>query len=705
MSLKVLPGSRNPLGATWDGKGVNFALYSENATSVELCFFDPTDPNKETERVRVRERDSFVWHCYIPDLAPGTLYGYRVDGPWEPEKGLRFNAHKLLIDPYAKAVTHDVDWNAPMFQYKLGDPNGDLSFDDADDSWGKQKGIVIDPSFDWEGDKLPDVSWPDSIIYEVHVKGATIRHPEVPDDIRGTYAGMASEPMVKYLKDLGVTAVELLPVHDFLHDKMLVDKGLRNYWGYNTTNFFAPHSGYASSNDSVREFKQMVKTLHRNGIEVILDVVYNHTSEGSELGPVHNFRGIDNTTYYRLVDDNPRYYMNYTGTGNSFNARHPQAMKLIMDSLRYWVLEMHVDGFRFDLASTLARELHGVDRLGSFFDIIHQDPVLSTVKLIAEPWDIGEGGYQVGNFPVLWAEWNDKYRDTVRKFWRGDEGTMTEFGWRLTGSNDLYGEDGRNPFASVNFVVAHDGMTLNDVVCYNNKHNEANKEDNRDGNDNNLSYNYGVEGPTDDEEINLIRDRQKKNMLATMLFSQGVPMICGGDEICRTQGGNNNAYCQDNEISWYNWELDDKQQALLDFTKQLIAIRKKHPGLRRRKFFQGRAIRGTDVKDIVWLSTDGHEMTDEEWGSAWVKSIGMRLDGHAITDVDANGEIVRDSDILIILNAHSDTVPFTIPPWEGETPWEVEFDTAERNDDLRTVAPGQVLQLTGRSVVLATRKR
>jgi isoamylase len=706
--LKVRPGQPSPLGAHWDGSGVNFAVFSEHASSVELCLFDSDDPARELERVRVRERTAHVWHCYIPGLKPGQLYGYRVDGPFDAQRGLRFNPAKLLIDPYARAVTGEVDWKAPVFAYPLNDPHRDLNRDSGDDAWGKPKGVVIDDSFDWGADRSPRVPWNESIIYEVHVKGITMKHPAVPEELRGRYAGLACDPMIEYFTKLGVSAVELLPVHDFLHDKFLIDKGLRNYWGYNTTSFFAPYAGYASGDrgEQVQEFKAMVKRLHAAGIEVILDVVYNHTSEGSELGPTLNLRGFDNTAYYRLVPDLPRYYMNYTGTGNSLNARHPQVLKLIMDSLRYWVLEMHVDGFRFDLASTLARELHAVDRLGSFFDIVHQDPVLSEVKLIAEPWDVGEGGYQVGNFPVLWAEWNDKYRDTVRKFWRGDEDQMAELGLRLTGSSDLYGNDGRDPYASINFIVAHDGFTLNDLVCYNHKHNEANGEHNRDGNDNNLSFNYGVEGPTDNEEINQVRDRQKRNMLATLLFSQGVPMLCGGDEICRTQWGNNNAYCQDNEISWYNWELDDKQQALLDFTSRLIALRKRHPGLRRRKFFRGRRIRGADVKDITWLRSDGHEMTDVEWDAHWVRSIGMRLDGRALGEVDVNGELISDDDLLLILNAYDQPVLFTIPLWDSETPWEVEFDTSKPTDNGRqTVGPGQALEVSGRTVVLLVRRR
>ena len=706
MALRVLPGRPHPLGATWDGHGVNFAVFSEHADSVELCFFERTDPRKEVERVRVREQTAHVWHCYIPGVRPGALYGYRVHGPFRPEHGLRFNPSKLLIDPYAKAIAGQVDWQAPVFSYKMGDPGADLTFDDQDDAWGKPKAVVVDTYFDWDGDRAPRVPWNNSVIYEVHVKGFTMRHPDVPEEDRGRYSGIASPVIIDYLKSLGVTAIELLPVHDFLHDKFLIDKGLTNYWGYNTTNFFAPYAGYSSGDrgEQVADFKNMVKALHAAGIEVILDVVYNHTSEGSELGPTINFRGFDNAAYYRLVHDQPRYYMNYTGTGNTLNSRHPQVLKLIMDSLRYWVQEMHVDGFRFDLASALAREMHSVDRLGSFFDIIHQDPVLSTTKLIAEPWDVGDGGYQVGNFPVLWAEWNDKYRDTVRKFWRGDEDQMAELGWRLTGSSDLYQEDGRNPYSSINYVVSHDGFTLHDVVSYNHKHNEANGEDNRDGHENNLSCNYGHEGETDDPDTRRVRMQQKKNFLATMMFSQGVPMICGGDEIGRTQRGNNNAYCQDNEISWFDWHLDPEDNELFQFTCSVIALRRKHPALHRRKFFRGRQIRGADVKDITWVRSDGHEMTDAEWDAPWVRSIGMRLDGRNLGEMDTSGRLLADDDLFVILNAHHEGVNFIIPLWDSEERWEVELDTS-MDKRTETVGPGEALTVSGRSAVLLVRRR
>jgi len=567
------------------------------------------------------------------------------------------------------------------------------------------KGVVVDPAFDWEGDRLPRTPLSESIIYEVHVKGFTARHPEVPERLRGTYAGLVQPPVIDYLKRLGVTAVELLPVHDFLSDKHLIDKGLTNYWGYNTTNYFAPAAKYSSSGDDgaqVTEFKRMVKALHREGIEVILDVVYNHTSEGNHLGPMLSFRGIDNPTFYRLMSDDARYYMDYTGTGNSLNVRHPEVLKLIMDSLRYWATEMHVDGFRFDLASTLARELHDVDRLSAFFDIIHQDPVLSRLKLIAEPWDVGEGGYQVGNFPVLWAEWNGKYRDTVRRFWKNDDGQLSDLAHRLTGSSDLYEHNGRRPSASINFIVAHDGFTLNDLVSYNEKHNEANGEDNGDGANDNHSWNLGAEGPTDDPEIVALRERQKRNLLATLLLSQGVPMICGGDEISRTQAGNNNAYCQDNEISWYDWGLDDARRALYDFTSGLIALRRAHPNLRRRKFFQDRSIRHENAVDILWLRADGQEMTEEEWGAGWVKALGLYLNGATVGDVDASGNEIHDDSFLLLLNSHVEPVDFALPGVEGVARWQAVVDTPRglAGEGGATYEPGATVPLERQSLIL-----
>ena len=701
---KVRPGKPFPLGATWDGEGVNFALYSEHATGVELCLFDESGET-EVERIPLCEVTAHIWHAYILGLGPGQRYGFRVSGPFAPEEGHRFNPNKLLLDPYARAISGSVSWEAPVFAYPLGHPDEDLAFDERDDAWGMPKSVVAHSYFDWGDDHPPRIPWHQSIIYEVHVKGFSARNPDVPPEERGTYAGLASPASIEYLKQLGVTAVELLPVHAFLDDMHLVGRGLRNYWGYNTIGYFAPEARYSSSGNSggqVAEFKRMVRELHRANIEVILDVVYNHSAEGNHLGPTLNFRGIDNRSYYKLVPDNLRYYQDYTGTGNSLNVGHPQVLRLIMDSLRYWILEMHVDGFRFDLASTLARELHDVDRLSAFFDIIHQDPVISQVKLIAEPWDVGEGGYQVGNFPILWAEWNGKYRDAVRRYWRGDESQVAELGYRLTGSSDLYASDGRRPYASINFVTAHDGFTLRDLVSYNEKHNEANGEENRDGTDDNLSWNCGVEGPTDDPEINALRARQQRNFLATLLFSQGVPMICGGDEIGRTQQGNNNAYCQDNEISWYDWELDDERRALLDFTRRLIETRLRHPALRRRKFFQGRRIRGSDVRDITWLRPDGGEMTETEWEASWVRTLGVRLDGRALDELDERGDPIVDDTLLLLLNAHADTVPMTLPPPLPGTVWEVVIDTAEPDLEpgVRRLEASEPYQLRGRSIAL-----
>jgi isoamylase len=677
MSRTVLPGRPFPQGATWDGTGVNFSLYSENAERVELCLFDSIDAD-DCEKIVVPERTAFSWHCYIPGVGPGQLYGYRVHGPYEPERGMRFNPAKLLVDPYATAIAGDVLWDRPIFPYVMGGAEEDKARDDRDDATGMPKSVVTNPYFDWEGDRRPNTPLSESVIYEVHVKGFSQRNPGVPENLRGTYAGLVAPASIAYLKSLGVTAVELLPVHDFLDDKHLIDKGLRNYWGYNTTNFFSPAARYSSAGDTgaqVSEFKAMVKALHREGIEVILDVVYNHTSEGNHMGPMLSFRGVDNPTYYRLVADDPRYYMDYTGTGNSLNVRHPQVLKLIMDSLRYWATEMHVDGFRFDLASTLARELHDVDRLSAFFDIINQDPVVSQLKLIAEPWDVGDGGYQVGNFPVVWAEWNGKYRDTVRRFWKSDDGQLSDIAYRLTGSSDLYAHNGRTPGASINFVVAHDGFTLNDLVSYNEKHNEANGEDNRDGADDNNSWNLGAEGPTDDPDILALRERQRRNFIATMLVSQGVPMLCGGDEIARTQGGNNNAYCQDDEISWYDWDLDDARKNLLEFTSQLVAFRRAHPNLHRRKFFQDRSIKHENAQDILWLKADGTEMTEDEWGQGWMKTIGLYLNGQTIGDVDASGAPVTDDSFLILMNCHVDRVDFTLPAIEGVTGWSIVVDT------------------------------
>ncbi len=703
MGRTILPGRSFPQGATWDGTGVNFALYSESAERVQLCLFQDQNAS-DCETIEVAERTAHVWHCYLPGVRPGQLYGYRVHGPYDPNQGLRFNPSKLLIDPYAMAVSGKVDWKQPIFPYKLGDPREDLAKDDRDDAAGMPKCVVVSPFFDWEQDRLPKIPLSDSIIYELHVKGFTHCHPDVPKELRGTYAGLASKAPITYLKKLGITAVELMPIHDILDDKHLVDNGLDNYWGYNTTNFFSPAARYCSSGDNgsqVAEFKQMVRALHREGIEVILDVVYNHTSEGNHMGPMLSFRGVDNPTYYRLTPDNARYYMDFTGTGNSLNVRHPQVLKLIMDSLRYWVQEMHVDGFRFDLAATLARELQDVDRLSAFFDIINQDPVISQAKLIAEPWDVGTGGYQVGKFPVLWAEWNGKYRDTVRRYWKSDDGQLSDLAYRLTGSSDLYQQDGRRPSASINFVTAHDGFTLNDLVSYNEKHNEANCEGNRDGTNDNYSWNLGVEGPTDDPEIDELRERQKRNFMATLLLSQGVPMICGGDEISRTQNGNNNAYCQDNPITWYNWDLDDRKLSLLDFTRKLIRIRKDHPNLHRRKFYQDRSIRRSDVKDIVWLRPDGQEMTDEEWSAGWVRCLGVMLNGETLDHVDEKGDQLVDDTFLLMLNCHHEPIKFYLPQSPQSKDWEVVIDTndPEETFDRRTPA-GKPIELARQTLIL-----
>jgi isoamylase len=670
----VWPGKPYPLGANWDGEGVNFALFSEHAQKVELCLFDAAG-RRELHRVNVREQTDQVWHCYLPEGRPGLLYGYRVYGPYDPAKGLRFNHHKLLLDVYAKRIVGDLKWSDSHFGYRIGHRNEDLSFDRRDSAPGMLKSMVIDPAFTWGSDHPPRTPWHKSIIYELHVRGFTIQHPRVPASLRGTYAGLATAPVMDHLLKLGITAIELMPVHYFIDDRQLVAKGLRNYWGYNTIGFFAPMSRY-SATGSISEFKTMVKTMHSAGIEVILDVVYNHTAEGNQLGPTLSFRGIDNPVYYRTVADNPRYYMDFTGTGNTLSVRHPRVLQMIMDSLRYWVLDMHVDGFRFDLAAALARELHEVDKLGAFLDIIHQDPVLSQVKLIAEPWDLGEGGYQVGKFPVGWAEWNDRYRDVVRSYWKGDGGQIGELAYRTTGSSDLYARSGRKPYASINFVTAHDGFTLQDLVSYNQKHNEANGEDNRDGSDNNRSWNCGVEGPTDDPVVNALRARQKRNFLATLLLSQGVPMLLGGDAIGHTQRGNNNAYCQDNEISWLNWEDTQVDKELIALVQKLIALRKNHPAFRRRNFFQGRAIKGVGVKDILWLRPDGREMTDEEWNLEHARTLGIFLSGSAVDEVDERGAAVMDENFVLLMNAHHEPVPFSLPTAASGMVWMALIDTS-----------------------------
>ncbi len=675
---RVWPGKPYPLGATWDGRGVNFALYAENATKVELCLFDSPDAKREAMRIVMTEQTDLVWHVYLPDATPRQLYGYRVHGPYEPKKGHRFNPNKVLIDPYAKAIGRRTKWHDSLFGYKIGSKDTDLSFDKRDSAAYAPLGTVIDPAFTWGDDRAPNTPMHKTVIYEVHVRGFTMLNPEVPEHLRGTYAGLASEPAVRYLKKLGVTAVELLPAHHFTDDRHLVERGLSNYWGYNTLGFFAPHQGYASPEfplDSVREFKTMVRNLHAAGIEVILDVVYNHTAEGNQLGPTLSFRGIDNSAYYRLSPPDPRYHVDFTGCGNTLNVMNPRVLQLIMDSLRYWVVEMHVDGFRFDLASALARELHAVDKLGAFFDIIHQDPVISQVKLIAEPWDLGDGGYMVGDFPVQWSEWNGKYRDCVRSFWKGDGGIVSEFATRFCGSSDLYAWSGRRPRASINFVTCHDGFTMEDLVSYDHKHNEANGEDGRDGADHNISWNCGAEGPTDDPKIRSLRDRKKRAILATLLFSQGVPMLLAGDEIGHTQGGNNNTYCQDNEITWLNWKLDKSESELLAFVQRIIGIFRSQPVFQRRRFFSGRQIEEATEGDIAWLNPDGTEMTGEQWHAEHVRCFGVVLFGDSI-DTDEEGEEISGDSILILFNAdHDMTIPFTLPKIEEDLPWQLLIDT------------------------------
>jgi isoamylase len=702
--VRTRPGSPYPLGATWDGSGVNFALFSETATGVELSLFDGDGPG-EVARIGISEHTDQIWHVYLPEARPGQRYGYRVHGPWEPRQGHRFNPAKLLIDPYSKAIDGAVRWSDHLFGYKIGDPDGDLARDDRDSAAGMPKSVVIDPAFTWGGDRAPRIPWNESLIYEVHVKGFTARHPDVPEALRGTYAGLSAPPVLDYLRALGITAVELMPIHQSVADKHLVDRGLTNYWGYNSIGFFAPDVRYAATGgrgQQVAEFKTMVKRLHDAGIEVILDVVYNHTGEGNHLGPTLCFRGIDNAAYYRLSGEDRRYYLDYTGCGNTLDMTHPRVLQLIMDSLRYCILEMHVDGFRFDLASALARELHDVDRLGAFFDIIHQDPVISQVKLIAEPWDLGDGGYQVGNFPVLWAEWNGEYRDTVRRFWKGDEGQAGAFGYRLTGSSDLYARSGRRPYASVNFVTAHDGFTLRDLVSYDGKHNEANGEDNRDGTDQNLSWNCGAEGPTDDRAVLALRGRQMRNFLATLLLSQGVPMLSAGDEVARTQRGNNNAYCQDSELTWFDWRLDRGARDLLAFTRALVQLRRRHPVLRRRHFFQGRRIRGSEVKDLSWFRPDGREMTEADWDNAHTRCLGLRLSGDAIDEVDAAGQPIVDDTLLLLLNAHHEPVGFVLPASRPHVRWQGVLDTsaADGAANARARRAGQTYHLGGRSLAL-----
>ncbi len=702
MKRTLLPGRPYPLGATLLSNGTNFAIFSQDAVQVDLCFFD--DSGKQTDSVTLRELTAHVWHGLVKDVKAGQLYGYRIDGSWEPEKGHLFNHNKLLVDPYAKAISGEVDWKAPIFAYDVSSGD-DSKMDSRDSGDGVPRSVVIDTTFDWGDDCCPEIPLADSVLYEMHVKGFSERNPAIPEQLRGTYAGLAHDASIAYLKNLGVTAVELLPVHHFIDEGHLLDKGLVNYWGYNTLGYFSPMARYSSSGDvggQVHEFKSMIKTLHRAGLEVILDVVYNHTCEGNHLGPMLSWKGICNRTYYRTVDDTPRYYMDYTGTGNTLNVRNPQVLKMIMDSLRYWVAEMHVDGFRFDLAATLARGLNDVSKLSSFFDTIHQDPTLADVKLIAEPWDVGDGGYQVGSFPVLWAEWNGKYRDDVRRFWKGDGGQVSALASRLTGSSDLYQLDGRKPYASVNFITAHDGFTMCDLVSYNSKHNEANKDDGRDGTDSNDSWNLGVEGPTDDATINYRRAKQVRNFLATLMFSQGVPMLCGGDEIARSQNGNNNCYCQDNELTWHMWDLDESRQKLLDFTSKLIRFRLKHANLHRRKFFQDREIRGKNgseiVQDVAWFSTDGSQLSDETWNAERTRSLGFLLNGRTLEVTDDNGDPVVDDSFFIVVNAAQDGVEYKLPSSPCGRGWRSVLNTEDIDEPFSDEAVSESVIVGGQSL-------
>ncbi|MGH2942319.1 MAG: glycogen debranching protein GlgX [Solirubrobacteraceae bacterium] len=702
---EIWPGRPFPLGPTWNGRGTNFSLFSEHAERVELCLFDEDD---EETRIELVERTAHNWHCYVPGVHPGQRYGYRVYGPYDPESGKRFNPYKLLIDPYAKAIEGEVRWEqgSTLPYIPDGSDTADLEADDDDDADAIPKCLVIDPGFDWEGDRLLGTPWNETVIYEAHVKGFTMQHPDVREDLRGTYGGLASEAAISHLKQLGVTAIELLPVHHNADEHFLVEKGLSNYWGYSSIGFLAPHADYAatgSTGEQVHEFKGMVKAMHKAGIEVILDVVYNHTAEGNHLGPMLAFKGIDNESYYRLMPDDPRFYMDFTGTGNSLNPVHPSVLRLIMDSLRYWVIECHVDGFRFDLASALAREFYDVDRLSAFFDTIHQDPVLSQVKLIAEPWDVGPGGYQVGNFPVLWTEWNGVYRDTIRDFWRG-EASAAEFASRLTGSSDLYAHDGRSPGASINFVTAHDGFTLADLVSYNEKHNEDNLEDNQDGTDDNRSWNHGVEGPTDDPGIRALRERQQRNFLTTLLLSQGVPMLLGGDEFSRSQGGNNNAWCQDNEISWFHWDWDERSTRMQEFTRRVIALRQAHPVFRRRHFLLGESTAGTGLPDAWWFRPDGRRMTQRDW-HADGQVLGLFLNGKEFPYPNRKGERITDDSFLLLFNGHHEDVTFTLPSRRWGQRWELELCTGEPEAERGQFERGarQDIEVCPRSVTVLRR--
>ncbi|MFT3830783.1 MAG: glycogen debranching protein GlgX [Opitutaceae bacterium] len=705
---EIRKGEPYPLGAVCKEGGVNFALFSEHATGVELCLFDDLG-RPEVERIRFTERQNHVWHAFVPGLKAGQLYGFRVEGPYEPNAGHRFNANKVLLDPYAKAIAGDVQWEDSLFGYKIGAEEADLSFDDRDNAALVPKSVIVDDRFDWGDDRPPRRPLDETIIYETHVRGFTKRREALPEELRGTYAGFASPENIEYLRSLGVNAVELMPVQQFVHSRHLVEKGLRDYWGYNTIGFFAPESGYSASGDrggQVREFKEMVKRLHAAGFEVYLDVVYNHTAEGSHLGPTLSFRGIDNRSYYRLVADDPRYCMDYTGTGNTLNVPHPRVIQMLMDSLRYWVLEMHVDGFRFDLAAALARELHEVRKLGAFFDVIHQDPVISQVKLIAEPWDLGDGGYQVGNFPVLWAEWNGKYRDTIRRYWKGDSGTMRELAYRLCGSADLYEQSGRTPAASINFVTSHDGFTLRDLWSFNDPHNEANGEDNRDGDRNNNSWNCGHEGPDAPSDVLALRRRLQRNLLATLLLSQGVPMLRGGDERDATQLGNNNAYCQDNDTSWLDWAQEPAAAELFAFTRRLVDLRNKHVVFRQPRFFQGRDLRGNGVKDITWYNADGAEMTDEAWAADFAKIIGVMFCGDSMDLRDHDGQPLRDDTFLLYTNSHHEDREVRLPS-ETDVVWQLVIDTAREPafvDPPEQLGGGTLHVLPARSLVLLQQK-
>ncbi len=680
-NLKVWPGRPAPLGATWDGKGVNFAVFSEHATQVDLCLFDSPLATKESHRIPLPDQTDYVWNGYLPSIRPGQLYGFRARGPYEPHRGFRFNENKVLLDPYAKAIGRDLIWNDAAFGYRVGDTAVDLSFDGRDNASTAPLSAVINPAFRWMGDKPLRTPWHKTLIYEMHVKGFTNKSPWVPREWRGKYAGVACEGSLRHLRALGVTAIELMPVHHHVDERSLSERGLTNYWGYNTLAYFAPDIRFGSQRDpqkTINEFKRMVRQLHRNGFEVILDVVYNHTCEGNQFGPTLSLKGLDNASYYRLADS-ARYYKDYTGCGNTLNMQSPRVLQLIMDSLRYWVQEMHVDGFRFDLAAALARELHDVDKLGAFFDIIHQDPVLSQVKLIAEPWDVGPGGYQVGNFPVLWTEWNGKYRDCVRKFWRGDGHTASEFATRLCGSSDLYEGTGRRPYASINFVTSHDGFSLNDLVSYNHKHNEANGENNADGDNHNISWNCGAEGSTNDPVINERRERQKRNFIATLLISQGVAMLRSGDEFSQSQQGNNNAYCQDSPISWMRWKLSEQEEKLLEFTKKTIQLWKDQPVLQRRKFFQGRMIRGELIRDVLWLTPLGEQMTDTDWNKHYTRCLGMRLEGQMDDEIDERGRHITGDTLLILFNSHNGQIHFSMPPHAPGEYWQPLLDTATDN--------------------------